>query len=186
MRMVSAVASLFCLAAGCGTAPRDIGGPCTIAADCQSPLVCRNAKCDNATNQACLGQSCDSQRDCQYVTGSLNVCSNNNDVTCDAYAHFCRNASSLNDGQVCTANSQCRSGLCDNNNGISGWCSRSCAGDALCSTGNTTCAKNSKGLWRCLRVCLKSDDCNVYNVDPSGAKCVNATSYDGSNIAVCR
>lgn len=177
---------VLCVAAGCGS-PRGIGEACATDAECQPSLICRGDKCDNATNQKCLSQSCDSQKDCQYVTGSLSTCGDN--VTCDSYAHFCRNASNLNDGQVCTDHSQCNSGLCDNqnSNGISGWCTRSCTSDALCTTGNNTCAKDRKGQWRCLRVCLKADDCDVYNPTSSGlAKCTRVTSRDGSSEMVCQ
>lgn len=187
---LTALALLLCVAVGvgCGTSPRKAGEPCSVAADCQSPLICRGLKCDDAINQKCLGQSCDTQKDCAYVRGSLSICGSGtgpNEVTCDRFNHMCGIAKELSDGQVCTAGSQCKSGLCDNNNGMSGWCTRSCTTDALCPS-LTRCVKDKKGLYRCLAVCSSQDDCEVYNPNDSArAVCADVTTRDGARETVC-
>jgi hypothetical protein len=113
------------IGAACGSdAPSaDLGGGCTLASDCSSPLICAFQRCH---------QQCDSDRDC--TGGERCVRSDGDGNVCQLPGERdCERTTDCPAGQICAVDLQCRN---------------ACDGDKDCTPGevcvDATCAKPSE------------------------------------------
>ena len=181
-------AAAFCLLGSCALPEASVdessasgaggGGPACTAAGltCQTTSQC----CQSGDGIGAEGSVCGSDGLCHAGCTTNSQCKSfcctplpGQTAAVCAKANYCGGAAL---GAVCSNNSECSSGLCVNGGSGTGWCSRTCTGQADCPNEPLmVCEPNKSGSEICWVTCSDSGDCSKYG---SQLSCVPNGSFE--------
>lgn len=155
--------------AACSTEKLSLGSGCARTSECDTPLVCRLARCRNECNTT---RDCAAGLSCVLDQDGLGACQLPDDRACAqdsdcAGVLVCRERQCVNacaEDRDCPTGAACEGGGCIDRQG------RACTRHVECESAGLVCALDQ----RCRQECLNSRDCRF------GTQCVGSVCVEGA------